>query len=252
MAECEILIVAAHRQVREVLHQIFLGEGYTCRVASDGHEGLEAFNAQQAPLVLAELKMAGMTGVEFLRRVRSVDADVAVIVLAESLDVEMRTECLELGAHAYLMKPLNVGELQSAVEQALAARHRAPPTPRGVPRHRSDDAGTGEITPEQFLDIFEYGSREYPASQFSDGLPIIRAWMDLLSRQTVSQVDLDELFDRFTGVAEGMRIYDLWIHLVRWARSWDCRCRAGTTPGSDPNWCVDPRSPLHGPRSCSH
>jgi DNA-binding response OmpR family regulator len=201
MAECKVLLVMGDRQVREVLHQTFLGAGYNCQVASDGHEGLEVFKAGRAPLVLTELNMPGMTGIEFLGQVRSVDAEVAVIVLAGASDVETPIECLKLGADAYIMKPINVGELLRAAERALEA-------------HR---------TPEQFLEAFEHFSREPDSCsdpQFSDGIPIIRAWMNLRSRRTVSQTDLDGLLDRFAAAAvagvEGSQLYDLWLHVVHW------------------------------------
>ena len=57
-----MLIVAANRQVREVLNQVFLGAGYTCQVASDGQEGLAVFEAGRTAVVLAELTMPGMAG----------------------------------------------------------------------------------------------------------------------------------------------------------------------------------------------
>jgi CheY-like chemotaxis protein len=223
MAECKVLLVMGDRQVREVLHQIFLGAGYNCQVASDGHEGLEVFKAGRAPLVLTELNMPGMTGIEFLGQVRSVDAEVAVIVLAGASDVETPIECLKLGADAYIMKPINVGELLIAAERALEAHHRAPPAPAPAPGPLSDDAGMGARTPEQFLEAFEHFSREPDSCsdpQFSDGIPIIRAWMNLRSRRTVSQTDLDGLLDRFAAAAvagvEGSQLYDLWLHVVHW------------------------------------
>jgi hypothetical protein len=79
------------------------------------------------------------------------------------------------------------------------------------------------ITPEKFLDVFQYHVIDHRrrhgrdrSDQFSDGLPIIRAWIDLRSRETVSQADLDGLLDRFAGTSEGMQIYDLWLHILRW------------------------------------
>lgn len=220
-----LLIVAANRQVREVLHQIFLGEGYTSQVASDGDEGLAAFRSHRASIVLTELAMPSMSGIEVLREVRSIDADVAVIVLADVFDVRTRTECLQLGADAYIVKPLNVGELLTAVERALEARDLIPPRPAPPPRQRSAGAGTDEVSPEQFLDVFEHRSRE-PKSrldpQFTVGIPIIRLWMDLRSRETVFQTDLDGLLDRFAAAAvagvEGTPLFDLWVHVVRWGQ----------------------------------
>src|SRR2546425_764438 len=78
----------------------------------------------------------------------------------DRLAVRARAECRGVGADAYIRKPINVGELLTAVERALEARHRTPPVPAPAPRHVSDDAGTGERTPEQFLETFEYFHHE--------------------------------------------------------------------------------------------
>ena len=56
----DILIVDDDRQVRDVLHQIFLSAGYTCHLAEDGPKGLEVFTAARPPLVVTDLKMPGI------------------------------------------------------------------------------------------------------------------------------------------------------------------------------------------------
>src|SRR3989449_2266895 len=81
MAGRDVLIVDDDRQVRDVLHQIFLAAGYKCVLAKDGDEGLQVFKAGRPPLVVTDLKMPGITGIELLQQVRAVDDDVAVIVL---------------------------------------------------------------------------------------------------------------------------------------------------------------------------
>lgn len=224
MAECGVLIIAEHRQIREVLHQIFLSFGYNCLVANDGREGLKEFRKSRPPLVITQLNLphhlppsGAFASIELLKQVHRVDPDAAVIVISDSLDRETATECLKLGAEAYIRTPLNVDELLTAVERALEARHRTPPTPAPPPRPESGDDGPRWRTPEQFLRNFEYHSHQYPSDpQFSDGIPIIRAWMNLRSRRTVSQTDLDGLLNRFAAAGEGMHIYDLWLHVVRW------------------------------------
>ena len=76
-----------------------------------------------------------------------------------------------------------------------------------------------EISPEQFLDQFEYRAAKYPLQrQWSVGLRIIRAWMNLRSQRTVSQDDLDGLLRQFTPDTECMPIYDLWIHVTLWGQ----------------------------------
>src|SRR3989449_9206920 len=81
MAGRDVLIVDDDRQVRDVLHQIFLAAGYKCVLAKDGDEGLQVFKAGRPPLVVTDLKMPGITGIELLQQVRAVDDDIAVIVL---------------------------------------------------------------------------------------------------------------------------------------------------------------------------
>lgn len=75
------------------------------------------------------------------------------------------------------------------------------------------------MTPEQFLASFESWSRQTSDSQFSDGIPIIRAWIALQSRTSVSQAELDGLFRQFAMTDDaGSHLYDLWKHVVYWGR----------------------------------
>ena len=90
MAGRDVLIVDDDRQVRDVLHQIFLAAGYKCVLAKDGDEGLQVFKAGRPPLVVTDLKMPGIAGIELLRQARAVDGDVAVIVLTDAADCEER------------------------------------------------------------------------------------------------------------------------------------------------------------------
>src|SRR5213596_3872364 len=122
MAGRDVLIVDDDRQVREVLHQIFVAAGYKCVLAKDGDEGLQVFKAGRPPLVVTDLKMPGIAGIELLRQARAVDGDVAVIVLTDAADWKNAIESLKLGAHAFLMKPINMDELLITVERALERR----------------------------------------------------------------------------------------------------------------------------------
>ena len=122
MAQRDILIVDDDRQVREVLHQIFIAAGYNCLLANDGREGVEVFKAGRPPLVVTDLKMPGITGIELLQQVRAVDDDVAVIVLTGAADVKTAIASLKLGAHDFIMKPVNMDELLIATERALERR----------------------------------------------------------------------------------------------------------------------------------
>ena len=110
------------RQVREVLQQIFGAAGYNCLLANDGREGVEVFKAGRPPLVVTELKITGITGIELLQQVRAVDDDVAVIVLTDAADVKTAIASLKLSAHDFIMKPIIRDELLIAAGRALERR----------------------------------------------------------------------------------------------------------------------------------
>src|SRR5207302_3058716 len=122
MAQRDILIVDDDRQVREVLHQIFIAAGYNCLLANDGREGVEVFKTGRPPLIVTDLKMPGMSGIELLQSVRRIDGDVAVIVLTGAADVKTAIDSLKLGAYDFIMKPVNVDELLIAAERAVERR----------------------------------------------------------------------------------------------------------------------------------
>jgi response regulator RpfG family c-di-GMP phosphodiesterase len=117
-----VLIVDDDRQVREVLHEIFLSHGYTCELANDGREGLAVFRATRPPLTVTDVKMPIMDGLEFLKSIREFDTDAAVIVLTGVGDVKTAIESLKVGAYDFIIKPVNVDELLIAAERAVERR----------------------------------------------------------------------------------------------------------------------------------
>ncbi len=118
----QVLIVDDDRQVRDVLHEIFLSHGYKCTLATDGREGLELFQATRPPLTVTDVKMPVMDGLEFLRRIRGLDPDAAVIMLTGVGDVKTAIESLKVGAYDFIIKPVNVEELLIAAERAAERR----------------------------------------------------------------------------------------------------------------------------------
>ena len=118
----EILIVDDDHQVREVLHQIFLSAGYTCRLAQNGADGVQAFRETHPPLTVTDLKMPVMDGIGLQQNVRALDDEAAVIVLTGAPDIKTAIDSLKLRAYDFIMKPVNVDELLIAAERALERR----------------------------------------------------------------------------------------------------------------------------------
>ncbi len=121
-ADRRVLIVDDDRQIRRVLNEFFLESGYTCLVAANGREGLEAFDAERPPLTVTDVNMPVMDGLTFLKQARAMEPDAAVLVLTGVGDVPTAVEALKFGAYDFILKPVNMDELLIAAERAVEHR----------------------------------------------------------------------------------------------------------------------------------
>jgi cyclic di-GMP phosphodiesterase len=118
----EILIVEDDARVRAALREAFATNGYQCRVAANGREGLDAFQHERPPLTLTDIKMPVMDGLDFLKRARAIDGDAAIIVITGLGDVKTAIESLKCGAYDFIVKPVNIEEVLISAERALERR----------------------------------------------------------------------------------------------------------------------------------
>src|SRR5690242_5832792 len=106
-----IAIVDDDSDIRDALCDLFLVEGLACRAFESG----EAFHAAYAPgafaLVVTDVRMSGMTGLELLARVRQSEPDLPVIVVTAATDAHLRQKVLEGGAQELLVKPIRNADL---------------------------------------------------------------------------------------------------------------------------------------------
>jgi two-component system response regulator (stage 0 sporulation protein F) len=120
MALGRILVVDDEAPVREVLTEYFATEGYDVEVAGSGIEALTAIRAGRADLVLLDVRMPGLDGIQVLRRIRELTESVPVIMVTANEDVSLAKETLKLGAFDYVAKPFDFDYLDRAVAAALA------------------------------------------------------------------------------------------------------------------------------------
>ena len=120
MALGRILVVDDEAAVREVLTEYFATEGYAVEAAGSGVEALTAVRGGRADLVLLDVRMPGLDGVQVLRRIRELDEHVAVIMVTANEDVSLARETLKLGAFDYVAKPFDFDYLDRAVAASLA------------------------------------------------------------------------------------------------------------------------------------
>jgi DNA-binding response OmpR family regulator len=127
-----ILVVDDEQSVVEVLSEYFSGQGYTVVTASSGEEALRTLPEYRPSVVLLDVRMPGLDGVEVLRRIRGMDKDVAVIMVTANEDVELARETLKLGAFDYVAKPFDFSYLDQAVTLGLIQSGGGPSAPTGT------------------------------------------------------------------------------------------------------------------------
>lgn len=116
-----ILAVDDEADLLETYRSI-LGKRYEVLTAPSGKQALEILKTREVALVLLDMKMPGMNGLELLREVRLAENDVAVIIITALQEVATAVEAMKLGALDYLAKPFDKDELRLNVESALAQR----------------------------------------------------------------------------------------------------------------------------------
>ena len=116
------LIVDDEPRLRQVLVHLMRNDGFACLEAGNGEEALAHLERQSVTLVMSDLRMPRMDGLEMLRRVRGRWPDTAVVMITAVADVEVAVSCLAIGAMDYLTKPFHLEEVRARVAQALEKR----------------------------------------------------------------------------------------------------------------------------------
>lgn len=125
-----ILIVDDEQSYRQLLSLVFSEEGNTIRTAMNGRQALELLEAEPADVIISDVRMPDMDGIEMLRAVRSSVPDLGVILMTAFASVETAREAFKLGADDFIQKPFDVEELKLIVrktleKQALIQENRA-------------------------------------------------------------------------------------------------------------------------------
>lgn len=125
-----ILIVDDEQSYRQLLSLVFEGDGHILRTASNGREAVEMIKKEPADVIISDVKMPDMDGIDMLRAVRELHPDLGVILMTAFASVETAREAFKLGADDFIQKPFDVEELKLIVKktlekQALIVENRA-------------------------------------------------------------------------------------------------------------------------------
>jgi two-component system, OmpR family, phosphate regulon sensor histidine kinase PhoR len=117
-----ILVVDDEKGIREGCRRILTGEGYTVDVAENGKQGLDTVKAKSYDLILVDLMMPVMGGLEFMEEVRHLDPEIIMIVITGFATVETAVEAMKHGAYDYIPKPFTPDQLVSVLNRGLEKR----------------------------------------------------------------------------------------------------------------------------------
>jgi DNA-binding NtrC family response regulator len=114
-----ILVVDDDREIRNALTRIFFREGYEVVTAASGEEALECFHKNSFDLIITDLRMPGISGLELLKRIKACRPETVVIITTAFCDDITYTDIKTLGAYTYLCKPVKKNEMLATVKNAL-------------------------------------------------------------------------------------------------------------------------------------
>ena len=114
-----ILIVDDEKAIRKTLGEILSYEGYKMDEAGDGEEALKKFKEKSYDVVLCDIKMPKMDGIEFLERARESNPDVPIIMISGHGTIETAVEAVKKGAYDYISKPPDLNRLLITIRNAM-------------------------------------------------------------------------------------------------------------------------------------
>ncbi len=114
-----ILIIDDEKAIRKTLAEILSYEGYKIEEATDGEDGLKKFSSTTFDVVLCDVKMPKMDGLEFLEKAREINPDVPIVVISGHGNIETAVEAVKKGAFDYISKPPDLNRLLITLRNAL-------------------------------------------------------------------------------------------------------------------------------------
>ena len=216
MVRPRVLVVDDDPKVLSLMDRGLAFEGYAVDVASDGQAALAIARERPPHLVVLDVMMPGIDGIEVCRRLRATDADLAILMLTGRASVPARIEGLDAGADDYLVKPFAFDELLARI-RALLRRALPPeqerlefddlvviPSTRDVTR-----AGVAlELTTREY-ELLEFFMR-HPRQVLSRDLIFARVWgFDFLGESNVIDVHVMRLRDKLESGGRGRLIHTI-------------------------------------------
>ncbi|MBI2471422.1 MAG: diguanylate cyclase [Planctomycetes bacterium] len=117
--QVRILVVDDEEIVRNLLHDTLSNTGYKVRTAKDGQQAISQIETEPFEIVITDLKMPGISGMELLHHILKINPDICVLIITAYSTVESAVSAMKLGAYDYICKPFELEEMKVVVEKAV-------------------------------------------------------------------------------------------------------------------------------------
>lgn len=117
-----ILAVDDSEPMRKMVELVLKSAGHVVALATDGADGLQKFQQSVFDLIITDINMPNMGGLEFIRKVRSIDQQIPILVLTTEFDPRIQQRGQEAGANGWVVKPFKPAPFLDMVQQILSAR----------------------------------------------------------------------------------------------------------------------------------
>ncbi|WP_339060850.1 response regulator [Tepidibacillus marianensis] len=119
MKDKKVLIVDDQFGIRVLLYEVFGKEGYQTFQAANGKEALQIVQNGSPDIVLLDMKIPGMDGLEILKRIKKIDRNIKVIMMTAYGELDMINEATKLGAITHITKPFDIDQVRAIVRDQL-------------------------------------------------------------------------------------------------------------------------------------
>jgi len=193
-----ILVVDDEPSMRQLLAGVLEGEGHTVATAADGAEALAAVEGTQFDLVIQDLKMPGMSGIELLQRIKEHDPGMLIIIITAFSSWDSAVEAMRLGAYDYIKKPFDTEMFRQVVARAIERK-------RSYVRMQ-DELSTGKKAGKSGLEETDFfdrlsvvGAGTFHISDMVGNSPKMQAVFDMVRRVAPTDTSILILGESGTG-----------------------------------------------------
>ena len=158
--QVRLLVVDDEKAVRNLLQRILEGAGYQVTTAANGQEALYQVSLGEVEVVLLDIKMPGMSGIEVLSKLTADSPDICAIMVTSVVDTETAVEAMKLGAYDYILKPFNRDNVLQKVLGAIERWKRQTQEKRRYLELQKSITEKTQLMQEQFTELVNSLARE--------------------------------------------------------------------------------------------